>query len=156
MLDTRIEGRDQQYDNFGDADGGFGRYIAGVTPNASGVLPDATRRMMSATQQSWLASQMSASRATWQVLGNQDIMGKMWIPVSVTQNFNSGNAAGFAAATQAYLTAKATRAAGVSPPSRPLNSLCSTPRRTRACHTTWTHGTAIRQTANVCCSRLRH
>ena len=112
MLDTRIEGRDQQYDNFGDADGGFGRYIAGVTPNASGVLPDATRRMMSATQQSWLASQMSASRATWQVLGNQDIMGKMWIPVSVTQNFNSGNAAGFAAATQAYLTAKATRAAG--------------------------------------------
>ena len=112
MLDTRIEGRDQQYDNFGDADGGFGRYIAGVTPNASnGVLPDASRRMMSATQQSWLAAQMSASKATWQVLGNQDIMGKMWIPVSVTQNFSTGNAAGFAAATQAYLTAKATRAA---------------------------------------------
>ena len=38
-------------------------------------------------------------------------MGKMWIPVSVTQNFSTGNAAGFAAATQAYLTAKATRAA---------------------------------------------
>ena len=112
MLDTRIEGRDQQYDNFGDADGGFGRYIAGITPNASnGVLPDASRRMISATQQSWLASQMSASKATWQVLGNQDIMSKMWIPVSVTQNFNSGNAAGFAAATQAYLAAKATRAA---------------------------------------------
>ena len=111
MLDTRIEGRDQQYDNFGDADGGFGRYIAGVTPNASGVLPDASRRMISATQQSWLSAQMSASKATWQFLGNQDIMGKMWIPVSVTQNFSTGNAAGFAAATQAYLTAKATRAA---------------------------------------------
>jgi len=111
MLDTRIEGRDQQYDNFGDADGGFGRYIAGITPNASGVLPDASRRMISATQQSWLASQMSASKATWQFLGNQDIMGKMWIPVSVTQNFSTGNLAGFAAATQAYLAAKATRAA---------------------------------------------
>ncbi len=112
MVDTRIEGRDQQYDNFGDADGGFGRYIAGITPNASGVLADASRHMISATQQAWLTSQMSTSKATWQILGNQVIMGKMWIPVSVTQNFNTGNAAGFVAATQAYLTAKATRAAG--------------------------------------------
>jgi alkaline phosphatase D len=92
MLDTRIEGRDQQYDNFGDKDGGVARYIIGITPNAVGVLPDQSRRMISATQQSWLTTQLTASRATWQFLGNQDIMARMWIPVSVAQYFNPANA----------------------------------------------------------------
>ena len=114
MLDTRIEGRDKQYDNFGDADGGVTRYIAGVTPNpATGVIPDASRRMISAEQQTWLQGKLAASTATWQVLGNQDIMGKMWIPFSVAQFFNPANpnpSAG-GAAIQTYLGAKATRAA---------------------------------------------
>ena len=114
MLDTRIEGRDRQYDNFGDADGGVTRYIAGVTPNpATGVIPDASRRMISAEQQTWLQGKLAASTATWQVLGNQDIMGKMWIPFSVAQFFNPANpnpSAG-GAAIQTYLGAKATRAA---------------------------------------------
>ncbi len=114
MLDTRIEGRDQQYDNFGDKDGGVTRYIAGITPNAAGVLPDASRRMISTTQQTWLTSQLTASRATWQFLGNQDIMARMWIPFSVAQYFNPANANPTAggAAVQAYLGAKATRAVG--------------------------------------------
>jgi alkaline phosphatase D len=114
MLDTRIEGRDQQYDGFGDTDGGVARYIAGITPNASGVLPDASRRMISTTQQSWLTTQLTASRATWQFLGNQDIMARMWIPVSVAQFFNPANANPTAggAAIQAYLGAKAARVVG--------------------------------------------
>ncbi len=114
MLDTRIEGRDQQYDNFGDKDGGVTRYIAGITPNAAGALPDASRRMISTTQQSWLTTQLTASRATWQILGNQDIMAKMWIPFSVAQYFNPANANPTAggAAIQAYLGAKAARAVG--------------------------------------------
>ncbi|MBC7681354.1 MAG: alkaline phosphatase D family protein [Ferruginibacter sp.] len=114
MLDTRIEGRDQQYDNFGDADGGVGRYIAGVTPNASNVLPDASRKMVSATQQSWLTSGMAASTATWQFLGNQDIMARMWFPASVLQAQAAAatNPAGVSGAISAFLTAKATRAAG--------------------------------------------
>jgi alkaline phosphatase D len=114
MLDTRIEGRDQQYDNFGDKDGGVARYIAGITPNASGVLPDASRRMISTTQQTWLTTQLTASRATWQFLGNQDIMARMWIPVSVAQFFNPANANPTAggAAIQAYLGAKAARVVG--------------------------------------------
>ncbi len=114
MLDTRIEGRDQQYDNFGDKDGGVARYIAGITPNASGVLPDASRRMISTAQQTWLSTQLSASRATWQFLGNQDIMARMWIPVSVAQYFNPANANPTAggAAIQAYLGAKAARVVG--------------------------------------------
>ncbi|WPB58226.1 alkaline phosphatase D family protein [Xylophilus sp. GOD-11R] len=111
MLDTRIEGRDRQYDNFGDTDGGIARYLAGLTPGTGGVLPDASRRMMSAEQQAWLTSGMSASTATWQVLGNQTIMARMWIPTSVLTGIAGGTAT-VTAAINDYLTAKVTRAAG--------------------------------------------
>ena len=113
MLDTRIEGRDRQYNSFGDADSGTGRYIAGLTPNAAGVRPDASRRMMSAEQQAWLTGGMNASTATWQIVGNQDIMARMWFPASVLQAQAAAatNPAGVSSAISAYLTAKATRAA---------------------------------------------
>ena len=120
MLDTRIEGRVQQYAHFGDPAGTpgyqYADYVAGLTPVA-GVYPDAARTMISATQQSWLASGMGASTASWQFLGNQDIMGRMWIPASV---LNAQTVAGAAptpanilavqTAISDYLTAKATRA----------------------------------------------
>ena len=110
MLDTRIEGRDRQYDDFKDADGGIGRYLTGITPNAAGVRPDASRQIISSEQQSWLTSGMAASTATWQLLGNQTIMARMWFPGSVLSAFAS-NPAGAPAAISAFLTAKATRAA---------------------------------------------
>jgi alkaline phosphatase D len=108
MLDTRIEGRDRQYDNFGDADGGVGRYVTALTSGA-----DATHRMISSTQQNWLSSSMAASGATWQFLGNQDIMARMWFPASVLQAYAgaASNPAGVTTAISNYLTAKATRAA---------------------------------------------
>ena len=108
MLDTRIEGRDQQYDNFGDADGGVNRYLTGLKTGT-----DSSRKMISATQQAWLANGMAASKATWQFLGNQDIMARMWIPGSVlaAQGAVPPNPAAVQAAIGAYLTAKATRAA---------------------------------------------
>lgn len=110
MLDTRIEGRDRQYDNYGDTDGGLTRY---ATALATGT--DAGRRMMSATQQSWLTSGLTASSATWQVLGNQDIMARMWFPASVLTTQATGDMAATQTAVSAYLTAKATRfAAGAS------------------------------------------
>ena len=114
MLDTRIEGRDRQYDGFGDTDGGTSRYLAGLTPNAAGLRPDAARRMISTEQQNWLTSGMAASRATWQVVGNQDIMARMWFPASVLQAQAGAatNPAGVQTAISAYLAAKATRAAG--------------------------------------------
>jgi alkaline phosphatase D len=80
MVDTRIEGRDKQYDGYGDADGGIGRYVNALTSGS-----DATHRMMSNTQQNWLTSGMAASTATWQIMGNQDIMSRMWFPASVLQ-----------------------------------------------------------------------
>lgn len=117
MLDTRIEGRDRQYDNFGDADGGIGRYITGLTP-VGGVMPDASRHMMSTEQQSWLTTGLTTSSATWQFLGNQDIMARMWFPASVLQVQAKAAAtpptatlADVNAAITDYLTAKATRAA---------------------------------------------
>ncbi len=132
MLDTRIEGRDQQYDNFGDADGGLARYTAGMTPGAGGVLPDASRRMVSTAQQSWLTSGMAASSATWQFLGNQDIMARMWFPASIlqAQAAAASNPAGIPAAISAYLTAKATRAAGgaLTPTQTALLSATTNPR----------------------------
>jgi alkaline phosphatase D len=113
MLDTRIEGRDQQYDGYGDADGGLGRYVNALTSGA-----DANHRMMSTTQQNWLTTGMAASTATWQILGNQDIMARMWFPVNVLKASAAAVVSPSAAAQQAvlksisdFLTAKATPAA---------------------------------------------
>lgn len=66
--------------------------------------------MMSSEQQNWLTSGMNASTATWQVLGNQTIMAKMWFPYTLSSAFAT-NPAGVPAAVSAFLTAKATRAA---------------------------------------------
>ena len=112
MLDTRIEGRVQQYDNFGDKDGGVTRYL---TAMATGT--DASRTMISSTQQSWLTNNLSKSTATWQFLGNQDIMARMWFPASVLQAQATAtvtpsqvNGQAVMTAISDYLTAKGTRA----------------------------------------------
>jgi alkaline phosphatase D len=111
MIDTRNKGRDRQYDNFGDAKGGVSRYLAGITPNGSGVRPDASRQMISNEQQSWLTSGITASTATWQFLGNHNIMARMRIPLSVQLAFQTGNLTTVSTAITAYLTAKGTKAA---------------------------------------------
>ena len=110
MLDTRIEGRDRGYDGFGDADGGTARYLAGLAPDADGRRPDAARRMMSSRQQDWLVAGMAASTAPWQLLGNQTVMARMWMPRSVLAAFAAAPAS-VPGAIAAYLGAKATRAA---------------------------------------------
>jgi alkaline phosphatase D len=154
MLDTRLEGRDRQYDNFGDADGGIARYLAGITPNANGIRPDASRQMMSAEQQNWLTSGMQASSATWQLLGNQTIMARMWLR---------------ARCCRPCWRAPPPRprpSARTSPPrpparppdrvrSRPRRPRCSTPRPTRACPTTSIRGTATRRSAKRSCRPSR-
>lgn len=128
MLDTRIEGRDRAYDAFGDADGGIGRYVAGLTPAADGSRPDAARRMMSTGQQDWLTAGMAASTASWQVLGNQTLMGRMWMPRSVLAAFST-DPAGVPGAVAAYLRAKATRAAAGAGALSPAQSALLDPAR---------------------------
>jgi alkaline phosphatase D len=75
MLDTRLVGRSKQleYTSFTTA--------TGLNANAfSAAMGDTTRTLLGTTQQAWLTQQMTASTATWQVLGQQVLMGRMNIP----------------------------------------------------------------------------
>ena len=117
MLDTRIEGRDRQYNSFGDSDAGLTRYLAGLI-RINGVLRDASRRIMSTEQQDWLTSGLSTSTAAWQFLGNQDIMARFWLPASVLRKLvvalatpSPATLSEVMSATNDYLSAKAIRAA---------------------------------------------
>jgi alkaline phosphatase D len=116
MLDTRIEGRTKQkYGYYGDPSDPkvqpytYADYLAGLTP-VNGVFPDAANKMISDTQLTWLATNIAKSTATWQIVGNQDIMGKMWFPVSVVQA-QAVSATAFGTALTEFITAKATNAA---------------------------------------------
>jgi alkaline phosphatase D len=121
MVDTRIEGRAKQYDAYGDADGGLTRY---GTALSSGT--DASHRMMSTTQQAWLTNGMAASTATWQIMGNQDIMARMWFPASVLQVAATGGDP--TAAVTDFLLAKNTPPAYRTPAQVALASPVSNPR----------------------------
>ena len=85
MLDTRIVGRDQQlnFANYLSADGSFNseQFIVDVT--------DANRTLLGAEQLGWLQASMLGSNATWQVFGQQVLMGRMTIPVELL--FGLGN-----------------------------------------------------------------
>ena len=87
MLDTRVIARDKQldYNNFltKDANGQVGLDGAKLTA----ALSDASRQLIGLPQQNWLAGQLQASKATWQVLGQQVLMGQMFIPAPVLLNF---------------------------------------------------------------------
>ncbi|OYU42636.1 MAG: alkaline phosphatase, partial [Burkholderiales bacterium PBB4] len=77
-----------------------------------------TRQMLGAEQLAWLGAGMKASGATWQVLGQQVLMGRMEFPASVLVSLDPTNPvnatpAGQAAGQKAisdYLTAKGTAA----------------------------------------------
>ena len=112
MVDTRIEGRTKQvYGWYGDPFDPkvqpytWSDYSAGLTP-IGGVFPDAANKMMSDTQFNWLTGNIGASSTTWQIIGNQDIMAKLWYPASVVAANAQGPAA-FQTAVGSYLTRKA-------------------------------------------------
>ncbi|WMP16849.1 alkaline phosphatase D family protein [Thiothrix lacustris] len=78
MLDTRLVGRDKQLD--------YANYIDPITStfdastfNAN--MADPTRQLMGTEQTAWLQGQLAASTATWQLLGQQILMGKMYLPL---------------------------------------------------------------------------
>ncbi len=72
MLDTRVTGRDAPIGRDGFL---------------NGAVSDPSRQLLGAEQESWLAARMQASAATWQVLGQQVVMGPMLIPLSVFDDF---------------------------------------------------------------------
>lgn len=85
---------------------------------AMAAFASPARQMLGAAQQGWLSAGMQASRATWQVLGQQVLMGRMEFPASVLVSLDptnpvNGTPAGQAAGQKAigdYLTAKGTAA----------------------------------------------
>jgi len=108
MLETRLTGRDRGVE--------LPDLVNPATQAAAfASLVSTSRQMLGAGQQTWLQQQMSASSATWQVLGQQVLMARMAFPVSILQALNPANtdpaaqAAGLQAITD-YLTAKGTAA----------------------------------------------
>ncbi len=79
MLDTRLVGRDKQlsYKDYFDQDTGFDslRFREDIGS------PD--RRLLGRDQLAWLKEKLSGSTATWQVLGQQVLMGRMNIPAEI-------------------------------------------------------------------------
>jgi alkaline phosphatase D len=78
MLDTRVIGRDRQLD-YADyfTPGGFDAAAFAAD------MGDPERQLLGAEQLAWLQGQLAGSDATWQVLGQQVLMGRMDIPAPV-------------------------------------------------------------------------
>ncbi|KQP18178.1 alkaline phosphatase [Pseudorhodoferax sp. Leaf267] len=72
MLDTRLIGRDEQLK--------LPDYLEGVGLGEG-------RQLLGLEQSAWLTAQMTASTATWQVLGQQVLMARMEIPLSIASSF---------------------------------------------------------------------
>lgn len=90
MLDARVIARDEQLSlaSYLDAAGNFdaAAFAADVGH------PD--RQLLGTAQTQWLQQQMQASAATWQVLGQQVLMGRMHVPAPVLFHLLTGGAQG--------------------------------------------------------------
>ncbi|WP_367110453.1 alkaline phosphatase [uncultured Psychrobacter sp.] len=86
MLDTRVIGRDEQlnYANFIKADATGNAYIDAAAFTVATNNPE--RQLLGLRQSNWLVNQMQQSKATWQMLGQQILMGRMNIPAPVILN----------------------------------------------------------------------
>jgi len=80
MLDTRVLGRDKQLDyaDYTNAETGAFDQETFATDMAS-----TSRTMLGSEQLAWLQNQIGSSSATWQVLGQQVLMGKMYLPAAI-------------------------------------------------------------------------
>ncbi len=79
MLDTRIVGRDEQLDyaNYINADGSFN------ATQFTSDLTNPTRTLLGTDQLAWLQNALATSSATWQVLGQQVLIGRMNLPAEL-------------------------------------------------------------------------
>ncbi|WP_109302707.1 alkaline phosphatase [Aquimarina sp. AU474] len=80
MLDTRIIGRDKQisYNTFFDFNTG---QLDGDAFQEALLNPN--RTLLGAEQLTWLSGSISGSTSSWQVLGQQVLMGKMFMPAEL-------------------------------------------------------------------------
>jgi alkaline phosphatase D len=77
MLDTRLIARDKQLDYADYINPTTGAFNSAAFAQA---MSNPERQLMGKEQTQWLQGQLSASTATWQVLGQQVLMGKMYLP----------------------------------------------------------------------------
>lgn len=79
MLDTRLVGRDLQLD--------FGDFVTAQdlvkADELAAALSDPARTILGAEQRDWLLGLLGSDTATWQVLGQQVLMGEMTLPAAV-------------------------------------------------------------------------
>ena len=80
MLDTRHIGRDQ-----GLSTEEFATAAAQSSEAATALLVDENRSLLGAEQQSWLVKNWFNSTATWEVLGQQVLMGRIFIPGEILE-----------------------------------------------------------------------
>jgi len=107
MLDTRLVGRDK----------------AGEYTNIPDVFSP-TRKMLGNDQFDWLGAKLTDSPGQWQILGQQVLMARMEIPLSILQFLGQFSGATdlpeMLAAVTAYLTAKGTPAGDRTPEQQDL------------------------------------
>ncbi|MCH2034987.1 MAG: alkaline phosphatase D family protein [Tenacibaculum sp.] len=84
MLDTRIVGRDKQLDyaDFTSASG-----FDGVAFQQAWTDP--SRTLLGSQQKTWLKNEMATASSSWQIIGQQVLMGKMLIPAELIQLFGT-------------------------------------------------------------------
>ncbi len=125
MLDTRLAGRALQLDYASYLGAGGAFDAAAFTAD----LGDTGRSLLGTTQTGWLQQQLTASSATWQVLGQQVLMGRMNIPAPILfEALNPGSGVSVSAygaiaakAATAPLTLTPTEQAILAQPSIPYN-----------------------------------
>ncbi len=102
MLDTRLIGRDKQlnYMDYFTTDGSLNaaRFAADVGSE--------NRTLLGAEQLLWLKTSLSQSTATWQVLGQQVLMGRMDLPAELLMAIATEQFAGLPAALGELATLK--------------------------------------------------
>ncbi|MDX8255542.1 alkaline phosphatase D family protein [Acinetobacter pittii] len=103
MLDTRIIARDKQleYKNYMTASGLDAQKF-------QNDLTDSKRTLMGHTQRGWLVDKLKQSTATWNVIGQQVLMSKMWIPAELLASLGQITSGGATPDTLAKMNAQIT------------------------------------------------
>lgn len=103
MLDTRIIARDEQLE--------YADYMTAAGLDAQKFQVDLTnpkRTLMGYTQRDWLVDKLKQSTATWNVIGQQVLMSKMWIPAELLLSLGQITSGGASAETLAKMNAQIT------------------------------------------------
>lgn len=103
MLDTRIIARDKQLE--------YKDYITASGLDAQKFQADLTdpkRTLMGYTQRDWLVDKLKQSTATWNVIGQQVLMSKMWIPAELLASLGQITSGGTSPDTLAKMPAQIT------------------------------------------------